>query len=275
MLCVWHHMWDDCVLLLVFCFSVMPVGVVATSVDIIDKIKAHHKNKWLVSVSFFNALFLLLPSRFALNEMLWCNKCLGWQRQEIKQEADAGRNSTACLPLITTAVMRKSCERRSRELIHSHSFVFWLQLKARVSPFPPRDPRSPGTGFVFRRRPTSSASRRGICRGRRPPLDRLAPSSRWSPSRSAASGGRPVCSRCNLRRRVEREDQDRDPGGGWRWVTAEYCVSRSVQLRPCVCVCLSCDFLLRLLLPNERKSKERPEGGAAVAASSSGRRRRS
>lgn len=63
-------MWDDCVLLLVFCFSVMPVGVVATSVDIIDKIKAHHKNKWLVSVSFFNALFLLLPSRFALNEML-------------------------------------------------------------------------------------------------------------------------------------------------------------------------------------------------------------
>lgn len=155
---------------------------------------------------------------------------------EIRQEADAGRNSTACLPLITTAVMRKSFERRSRELIHSHSFVFWLQLKTWVSPFPPRDPRSPGTGFVFRRRPTSSASRRGICRGRRPPLDRPAPSSRWSPSRSAASGGRPVCSRCNLRRRVEREEQDRDPGGSWRWVTAEYCVSRTVRLRPCVCV---------------------------------------
>lgn len=130
---------------------------------------------------------------------------------KIKQEAVAGGNLTACLPLITTAVMRKSCERRSRELIHSHSFVFWLQLKTRVSPFPPRDPRSPGTGFVFHRRPTSSASRRGICRGRRPPLDRPAPLSQWSPSRSAVSGGRPVCSRCNLRRRVGREE--RDPGG--------------------------------------------------------------
>lgn len=42
-----------------------------------------------------------------------------------------------------------------------------------------------------------------------------------------------------------------------------------------VCASLPCDFLLRLLLPNERQSEERPEGGAAVAASSSGRRCRS
>lgn len=197
---------------------------------------------------------------------------------EIRQEADAGRNSTACLPLIATAVMRKSFERRSRELIHSHSFVFWLQLKTWVSPFPPRDPRSPGTGFVFRRRPTSSASRRGICRGRRPPLDRPAPSSRWSPSRSAASGGRPVCSRCNLRRRVEREEQDRDPGGGWRWVTAEYCVSRTVRLRPCVCVRLcpvifssGCSCPMRGSLKSGLKGAQRSQplpmvGGVAAAS---------
>lgn len=194
---------------------------------------------------------------------------------EIRQEADAGRNSTACLPLITTALMRKSRERRSRELIHSHSFVFWLQLKTRVSPFPPRDPRSPGTGFVFRRRPTSSASRRGICRGRRPPLDRPAPSSRWSPSRSAASGGRPVCSRCNLRRRVEREEQDRDPGGGWRWVTAEYCVSRTVRLETlCMRLCpvifsSSCSCPMRGRLKSGLKGAQRSQplplvGGAAA-----------
>lgn len=62
-------MWDDCVLLQTgVLFQRVPVGVVATSVDIIDKIEVHHKNKRLVSVSFFNARFLLLPNRFALNK---------------------------------------------------------------------------------------------------------------------------------------------------------------------------------------------------------------
>lgn len=73
---------------------------------------------------------------------------------EIKQETVARGNSTARLPLIAVAV--------SRELIRSHSFHLWLRLKTPGSPFLPRDPRSPGKGFVFRHRPTSSASRRGI-----------------------------------------------------------------------------------------------------------------
>lgn len=35
----------------------------------------------------------------------------------------------------------------------------------------------------------------------------------------------------------------------------------------CVCVCVFCDFLLGLFLPNETQPKEQPEGGAAVAGS--------
>lgn len=172
---------------------------------------------------------------------------------ETKQDNVAWGNSTARLPLIAAAV--------SRELLPSRSFHLWLRLKTPGSPFLPQDPRSPGKGFVFRHRPTSSASRKGIWRGRRPPLDRPAPWKRWSPSRSATSGGRPVCSRCNLR------------GGGW-WENKETPGGRGrsggesrLSTKALYCSVCSGIFSLRLFLPNERQLKERPEGGAAAAGS--------